>query len=110
MTWDVYNSQTDLHDGSYENLSDARFFQMIHTVLWKGSEWVIRESRSNRDRFHADYEVLLISTFGEPQNELLAKIQQTNLSFTNVRWLDDILVFESHIKEQSMCSACLNNL
>lgn len=108
MSWDIYNAKTDLHDGSYSSLSDARFYQMVLTVLWKGSEWEIKERietpnnkrdiRETRRRFHSDYQDLLINTFGERQDKLLVKVQQADLSFTSVRWLDEILVFESYTK------------
>ena len=111
MAWDVYNVKTDLHDGSYSSLSDARFYRMVHTVLWKGSEWEIKERIDDpndkhdisiiRGRFHADYKDLLRYTFGEPQYELLAKVEKAEFLFNNVRWFDEVLVFESYIKEET---------
>ena len=96
MGWALYNTKTNLYDGIYSHLSDARFFRMILTVSWKGSDWeIIEVDHSPDDRFHGDHKELLLDTFGESQHDLLIKVQKMDLSFTNVCWVDDILIFET---------------
>lgn len=96
MGWALYDSRTDLYDGVYTELSDARFYRMVSTVCWKDSVWEIIEISSfPRNRFHGDHQELLAATYGTRQNKLLARVQEMNLSFTNLYWIEGVLVFET---------------
>lgn len=101
MKWALYDTRTNLYDGLYSRLSDARFFQMIITVSWKTSCWEIIEADSIQcDRFHSDHIDLLTNTYGSRQDELLVKIQTLDSFVKNVYWFKDMLIVETSSEAQ----------
>ena len=101
MKWALYDIRTNLYDGTYSRLSDAKFFQMIITVSWKTSCWEIIEADSiPYNRFHSDHIDLLTNTYGLRQDALVVKIQTLDSLVKNVYWFKDMLIVETSSEAQ----------